>query len=119
MLMPVSIHAAERKNPQQILATIWQRNLPLVRQRVGTLRSAADQSNAGPLAPDVRREASGIAHKLAGSLGMFGYAAGSDIAKNLELLLDSNAPLPALLLGELTAQLEQALTLDHQGASQA
>lgn len=117
--MSVSTHAATRKNPQQILATIWQRNLPLVRQRVGMLRSAAAQSNAGPLAPEVRREASCIAHKLAGSLGMFGYGAGSDIAKNLELLLDSNAPLPAPLFRELTAQLEQALTLDQGGAGQA
>ncbi len=109
MPMSASMPATTRGNPEQILATIWQRNLPLVRQRVGALRSAADQSRAGQLTPDVRVEASGIAHKLAGSLGMFGYAAGSEIAKNMELLLDSEAPLPAALFHELTAQLEQAL----------
>lgn len=111
MPMAASIHASPRGNPQQILATIWQRNLPLVHRRVQALRTAARLAMAGPLEPATRIEASEIAHKLTGSLGMFGYPNGSEIARNLELLLDSEAPLSASVLGDLITQLERALAL--------
>ncbi len=111
MPMAASLPATPRGNPQQILATVWQRNLPLVRQRVHALRDTAVQAQAGQLPPELRTEASEIAHKLAGSLGMFGYPKGSEIAKNIELLLDSEAPLPASLFQDLATQLEQILLL--------
>ena len=104
-------HTTQRGNPQQILATVWQRNLPLVRQRLHALRTAVDQSHAGPLSPPVRLEAASIAHKLAGSLGMFGYPEGSEIAKHLETLLDCEEALSPDRFGELTAQLERSLAL--------
>lgn len=90
---------------------VWQRNLPLVRQRLQALRSAADQSQLAPLSAPVRLEATEIAHKLAGSLGMFGYLEGSDISKHLETLLDSEEPLSGARFGDLMAQLEQHLAL--------
>ncbi len=114
MRMAAPLHAMPRGNPQQILATVWQRNLPLVRQRVRALRDTADTLQAGPLTPDNRIEASEIAHKLAGSLGMFGFPKGSEISRNLELLLDSEAPLPAGIFQELTTQLEQVLSLQAE-----
>ncbi len=104
-------HVTTRGTPQQILATIWQRNLPLVRQRIRTLSAAADHLQAGPLTADDRIAASEIAHKLAGSLGMFGFPKGSEISRNLELLLDSEAPLSPGIFQELTTQLEQVLSL--------
>lgn len=111
--MPMShpVQVRPRGNPEQILATVWQRNLPLVRQRVQTLREAADALQAAPLPVDTRAQAADVAHKLAGSLGMFGYPRGTEIARNLELLLDSEAPLSSGVLQELTMQLEQALKL--------
>ena len=109
--MAASHHAVPRGTPQQILATVWQRNLPLVRQRVQTLREAANLLQAGPLPPATRTEAAEIAHKLAGSLGMFGYPRGTEIARSLELLLDSDSPLSASVLEELTSQLVQVLSL--------
>ena len=111
MAMSAFPHAMPRGNPQEILAAVWQRSLPLVRHRLQTLRAAADQSHLAPLPEAVRLEAADIAHKLAGSLGMFGFPQGSDIAKHLELLLDTDEPLPALRFQELTAQLEQNLGL--------
>lgn len=109
--MSAFLHTAPRGNPQQILATVWQRNLPLVRQRLQSLRCAADQSHTGQLAPPVRLEAAEIAHKLAGSLGMFGYPQGSEIAKHLEVLLDGDHPLSAAQFEELMGQLEKTLAL--------
>lgn len=109
--MEASHDAAPRGTPQQILARVWQRNLPLVKQRLQTLREAADLLQAGPLPPETRTEAAEIAHKLAGSLGMFGYPRGTEIARNLEFLLDSEGPLSPSILAELTTQLQQVLTL--------
>ena len=110
--MSAFLHATPRGNPQQILATVWQRNLPLVRQRLQALRCAADQSHAGQLTAPVRTEAAEIAHKLAGSLGMFGYPRGSEIAKHLELLLEGDTPIAADRFQDLTTQLEQTLSLN-------
>ncbi len=109
--MSALLPAPQRGNPQQILASVWQRNLPLVRQRLCALRSAAELSHSGSLTAPVRVEAAEIAHKLAGSLGMFGFPAGSDIAKHLEMLLDGEAPLSAVELAELTTKLEQILAV--------
>ena len=109
--MAASSDKTARGNPQQILATVWQRNLPLVRQRMQTLHEAANALQAGPLEAGARTEAAEIAHKLAGSLGMFGYPRGTEIARDLELLLDSEALLPSGVFQELTKQLEQVLNL--------
>lgn len=110
MRMAAPLQATPRGNPQQILATVWQRNLPLVRQRVRSLREAADTLQSGPLTAECRTEATEIAHKLAGSLGMFGFPQGSEVSRNLELLLESEAPLSPGVFRELTAQLEQVLS---------
>ncbi len=111
MRMAASLQTFPRGNPQSILATVWQRNLPLVRQRVLALHEAAESSRSAPLGTAARHEAVEIAHKLAGSLGMFGFSQGSEVAKLLELLLDSEGEISAVTFGELTSQLEQALTL--------
>lgn len=105
-------------NPQQILASVWQRNLPVVRSRIETLHAAAREASAGYLSSESRRTAADIAHKLAGSLGMFGYPRGTEIAQQLEVLLDSEGPVAGSRLQEFADQLDQALQtqtppLDH------
>ncbi len=111
MPMSAMIRAVPTANPQQILASVWQRNLPLVRQRLECLRSAAWQASVDQMSPSTRREAGDIAHKLAGSLGMFGYLQGTEIARALELLLDGEEPVSALHFQELTTQLDRELAL--------
>jgi len=44
---------------------------------------------------DVQEQAQAIAHKLAGTLGTFGYSQGSEIAQAIEHLLITSAPLTA------------------------
>jgi HPt (histidine-containing phosphotransfer) domain-containing protein len=41
----------------------------------------------------LRRDAEHEAHKLAGSLGMFGFPTGSELARELELMLEGDAPI--------------------------
>lgn len=92
-----------------LLEDLWVRGLPLVRDRLNLLDHVAAAARAGDLSEELRAEAVGIAHKFAGSLGMFGYDRGTEIAREIEQLL---AILPAdsgrlaLLVSELRETLQ-------------
>ena len=111
MPMPAPARSVPPANSQQMLASIWQRNLPLVRTRIDSLHAAARDAADGHLSSDVRRQAAETAHKLAGSLGMFGYPRGTEIAQQLERLLDSETPVSGSRFEELTAELDQILQI--------
>jgi HPt (histidine-containing phosphotransfer) domain-containing protein len=85
-------------NPDQIdnvLANLWEKNLPTLRERLDLLDRTASIAASGTLPEAPRLEAYNIAHKLSGSLGMFGYQQGTDIARKIEQIL--RAPTPAQL----------------------
>ena len=109
--MSASPQALTSAGSQQLLATVWQRNLPLLRSRLASLDAAAELAGAGRLTEAGRQEAVEIAHKLAGSLGMFGYLRGTEIARELELLLDLEIPLRPFELQKLTHLLRQTLPI--------
>jgi HPt (histidine-containing phosphotransfer) domain-containing protein len=91
-----------------LLAAIWQRSRPLVEERLALLERAATAAAAGGLPEELRKEAGGAAHKLAGSLGMYGYDEGTRIAREMEVLLGEAAP-DAARLGSLVAELRRAV----------
>jgi HPt (histidine-containing phosphotransfer) domain-containing protein len=95
--------AAEKT--KALLAGLWGRNLPTIERRLAILERAA---GANPLAEELRADAHGVAHKLAGSLGMFGFPNGTAIARELELTLETTVPDAAVLAG-LTKQLREIL----------
>lgn len=81
-----------------LLLSIWEKSLPLMRERLTILDTAATACEQGELDPDLREEATRTAHKLAGSLGIFGFSYGGELAGTLEsLLLDNRNPEPMLL----------------------
>ena len=82
-----------------------------MRDRLATLDTAAQEALSGSLTSSRRTEASDIAHKLAGSLGMFGYPVGTEIARELEQLLEAPAPLDPAHFGRLAAHLRSVLPL--------
>ena len=86
------------------IAALWQRNQPQTLSRLDLL----DQAATGPLTPALRGEAIAIAHKFAGSLGMFGFHEGTRIARDLEAHLESPTP-DATTLASLTAELRTSL----------
>ena len=88
-----------------LLQEMWQRNLPLMHGRLNTLDEAA---TAEPLPDKLRIEAMNVAHKLAGSLGMFGFNEGTRLARQLELALDVPAP-DSAYVALLTRQLREEL----------
>ena len=91
-----------------LLATLWVKIQPLVEERLATLDKAAAAASAGALADDVRKEAASNAHKLAGSLGMYGYDEGTRVARELEVMLGGAAPDGARLV-VLIAELRKAV----------
>jgi HPt (histidine-containing phosphotransfer) domain-containing protein len=72
---------------ETLLATLWQRQLPLLRERLDLLDRTAAEASAGLLSEASRNEALSVAHKLAGSLGMFGYHRGTETARTIEMIL--------------------------------
>lgn len=93
-----------------LLADLWERGLPLVRERLKLLDRVAAAAENGDLSDDLRVEAVGIAHKFAGSLGMFGYDRGTDIARQIEQRLSAR-PATSDQLGELVRELHETLRI--------
>ncbi len=90
----------EEAEIQALLTSLWERNLPLLHQRLDILDRTASAAMSGRLTEADRKATLDIAHKLSGSLGMFGYQQGTEIARRIEQILSS--PTPATL-GRLTA----------------
>ena len=77
-----------------LLARLWERNLPLMRERQQLLEAAVRSALAGSLTEPEREASIDVAHKFAGSLGMFGYARGTDLARELEQSLTDRTLIP-------------------------
>ena len=90
---------------RSLLADLWTRNLPMIESRLALLERAA---GSDPLDEELRLDAMNIAHKFAGSLGMFGFTEGTRISRQLELTLDVPAP-DAQQLVILTRMLREEL----------
>ncbi len=95
-----------------LLKSLWERNLPMLRDRLAQLDRAATLALDNHLTPSLRSDAAMTAHKLAGSLGTFGYPEGTRIARALEQLLDAPEPPHPPHLARLTRELRAALNLD-------
>jgi HPt (histidine-containing phosphotransfer) domain-containing protein len=92
-----------------LLVTLWQKNLPTLRERLDLLDRIGKASAAGTLPEDSRQEALSVAHKLSGSLGMFGYAKGTEIAAQMERILKAPTPDTLSTLKALAANLRKSL----------
>jgi HPt (histidine-containing phosphotransfer) domain-containing protein len=79
---------------------------------MATVEAAVTGMKQGALSPDIRQKAVLEAHRLAGSLGMFGLAEGTRLAREIEHLLDESAagiPDTPRRLAELAAGLRHEL----------
>ena len=94
-----------------LLAQLWQKNRPIVEERLATLDRASAAAASGGLNSDLRKEAAQAAHNLAGALGMYGYDEGTRVAREIDALLSSDLP-AAARLGDLTARLRAAVFPD-------
>jgi HPt (histidine-containing phosphotransfer) domain-containing protein len=73
------------------LKLLWHKFLPQMQERVAVFEAAARALKAESLSSEQQTAAAAAAHKLAGVLGTFGLAEGSDLAHEAEDLYISNA----------------------------
>jgi HPt (histidine-containing phosphotransfer) domain-containing protein len=93
-------------------ARVWAQFRDLIFERMATVEAAVTGMKQGALNPDIRQKAVLEAHRLAGSLGMFGLAEGTRLAREIEHLLDESAariPDTPRRLAELAAGLRHEL----------
>jgi HPt (histidine-containing phosphotransfer) domain-containing protein len=96
---------------RQLIAALWERSLPIICERLHELDVACEATVLGALSPMLRRSAADTAHKLAGSLGMFGYPRGTELARDLEHLLDGHGPVDPVAFRQLVKSLRASLPL--------
>jgi hypothetical protein len=83
---------------RQQLDSVWQNNLPIVRDRLASLDEFVLAISHSMATPQQCTDAAAIARKFSGSLSVFGYPTGSQMARALEkLLLSTSAPNPDLV----------------------
>jgi HPt (histidine-containing phosphotransfer) domain-containing protein len=97
------------KKINNVLAELWKKNLPTVYERLDLLDKFGTAAASGKLDEPTRIEALNIAHKLAGSLGMYGYQQGTEVASKMERILKSPTPETLLTLRALAADLRKSL----------
>jgi HPt (histidine-containing phosphotransfer) domain-containing protein len=92
-----------------VLAQLWQKNLPTIHERLDLLDKFGATASSGKIDEASRVEALSIAHKLAGSLGMYGYQQGTEVASKMERILKSPTPEALATLRSLAAELRKSL----------
>ena len=91
----------------------WETHQGMMQERLSVLEATAAAMDVGQLNADLQHAGRSHAHKLAGSLGCFGFSEGSRIARELERLLQLEAPLDdqhISRVAELVQKLRQNLT---------
>ncbi len=78
---------------QHSINKIWDRVKGNMSERLGVLEQALIAGKNGKIETNLQHQAEQEAHKLAGSLGIFGLEYGSDLAREIETLLASELPL--------------------------
>jgi HPt (histidine-containing phosphotransfer) domain-containing protein len=96
---------------RELISALWERSAPLLTERLHGLDVACEAAVVGRLSPIMRRGAADTAHKLAGSLGMFGYPRGTELAREIEQLLEIDGVVDAVTLRELVVELRASLPL--------
>lgn len=86
------------------LTEIWNRHHAQMLDRVASIDAAIVALEHHCLTPEIRQQAWHSAHNLAGALGTFGLPLGSQVAKQIELLLENTELTPAQI-----AQLQSGL----------
>lgn len=105
----------EHRATTAAVAEVWQRFKETMQNRVAVLEQATVALLEGTLDDDLRQNAEREAHKLAGSVGVFGFLEGSRLAREIEQLFETGTPLgqaKALRLSELVVSLHTELERD-------
>ena len=72
---------------------VWEKFRAPTLDRVAAIEGAVRALVAGELDPERRRDAERDAHRLAGAVGTFGFPRGSELAREIETLLEGHGRL--------------------------
>jgi diguanylate cyclase (GGDEF)-like protein len=103
---------SEDASIRQAMSAIWERSRDTIMGRVVVLEAAVLALLAGNLTPESRRQAEREAHKLAGTVGTFGFDEASRLARHAEELLTGTTPIEpsdTVRLSNLAAQIRRQL----------
>lgn len=112
---PAPAPAPDESTRQRIKARnakLWEKFKDRFLAQCAMLQQASEALTAGNLASDLQQQAHQSAHKLAGSLGIFGFMSGSRLAKELEELFQSSRelePAQAQRIAQLVSALQREL----------
>lgn len=95
------------------IAGVWDRSQAKLQQRLTVIEQAVAALQQGQLREELRQQALQAAHKLSGSLGMFGLAEGSRLAQSLEQLLSEAQVGLTSGCSQLVSALRQQLDADR------
>ncbi|KAF3890445.1 MULTISPECIES: response regulator [Nostocales] len=101
---------------QRIIANAWEKAKEKIGDRITVIEQATTALFENVLNEELRLQARSEAHKLAGSLGMFGFEFGSRVARQIEELLEVEVRLigeQKLQLSELVVSLRRELQLTN------
>ncbi|HMJ22046.1 MAG TPA: Hpt domain-containing protein [Terriglobales bacterium] len=90
-----------------LLATLWSRSRETIGERLDVLRTTLRVLRANPADKNARRAGADAAHKLAGILGTFGLPEGTNLARHVEVTLESAAPIRPFDLESLQKSIDQ------------
>ena len=110
MADPHPPHAAPEEITDKLhdlLATLWSRSRETISERLDVLRTTHRALRANPADKNARRAGANAAHKLAGILGTFGLPDGTNLARHVEVMLESAAPLRPFDLESLQKAIDQ------------
>ena len=81
-------------NPQEfkaLLSRLWEETKGVTLGRIMVIEDASSSLICGLLSPDLRARAASEAHKLAGSLGTFGFSEAFQLSRTIEQMLKAKA----------------------------
>ena len=105
-------HHQESNSLDAIRARIWEQTKDQTLGRLAFLEKAFSDLSHGPFTDERRAQAAGESHKLAGSLGTFGFLEASRLARSMEQMLKQNGelrPEDGEVLGQFLLQLRREL----------
>jgi hypothetical protein len=90
-----------------LLTTLWSRSRETIGERLEVLRTTHRILRTNPVDKNARRAGADAAHKLAGILGTFGLPDGTNLARHVEVMLESGAPIRQFDLDALQRAIDQ------------
>ena len=90
-----------------LLTTLWSRSRETIGERGDILRTTHRILRTNPADKNARRAGADAAHKLAGILGTFGLPDGTNLARQVEVMLESTAPISPFDLEALQRTIDQ------------